>query len=72
MNIVLGPAGTRGYDDLRRRAGHEPIGEGLRPAVADPGDLVRRHESLAREHDCIVIETMHRAIELDRGLGWER
>jgi hypothetical protein len=29
-------------------------------------------ETLARPHDRIVIETMHRAIELDRGLGWER
>ena len=72
IKIVLEPAGTRGYDDLRRRASHEPIGEGLRPAVADPGDLVRMLESLGREHDRIVIETMHRAIELDRGLGWER
>jgi hypothetical protein len=72
IKIVLEPAGTRGYDDLRRRARHEPIGEGLRPAVADPGDLVRMLESLGRDHDRIVIETMHRAIELDRGLGWER
>ena len=69
---MLEPAGTRGYEDLRHRADREPIGEGLRPAVADPGDLVRMLESLGREHDRIVIETMHRAIELDRGLGWER
>jgi hypothetical protein len=72
IKIVLEPAGTRGYDDLRRRADHQPIGEGLRPAVADPGDLVRMLEALGREHDRIVIETMHRAIELDRGLTWER
>jgi hypothetical protein len=72
IRLVPEPAGTRGYEDLRRRATREPIGEGLRPAVADPGDLVRMLESLGREHDRIVIETMHRAIELDRGLGWER
>jgi hypothetical protein len=72
IKIVLEPAGTRGYDDLRRRADHAPIGEGLRPAVADPGDLVRMLEALGREHDRIVIETMQRAIELDRGIGWER
>jgi hypothetical protein len=72
IKIVLEPAGTRGYDDLRRRAGREPIGEGLRPPVADPGDLVRMLESLGHEHDRVVIETMRRAIELDRGLGWER
>ena len=69
---MLEPAGTRGYDDLRHRATREPIGEGLRPAVADPGDLVRMLEALGREHDRVVIETMQRAIELDRGLGWER
>ena len=48
IKIVLEPAGTRGYEDLRRRAGHEPSVEGLRPAVADPGDLVRMLESLGR------------------------
>ncbi len=72
IKIVLEPAGTRGYDDLRHRATREPIGEGLRPAVADPGDLVRMLEAHGREQDRVVIETMQRAIELDRGLGWER
>ena len=69
---MLEPAGTRGYDDLRRRGTREPIGEGLRPLVADPGDLVRMLEAHGREQDRVVIETMQRAIELDRGLGWER
>jgi hypothetical protein len=72
IKVVLEPAGTRGYGDLRRRATREPIGEGLRPLVADPGDLVRMLNTLGREQDRIVIETMQRAIELDRGLGWER
>jgi hypothetical protein len=72
IRLVPEPAGTRGYDDLRHRATREPIGEGLRPAVADPGDLVRMLESLGRPHDRIVTETMHRAIELDRGMTWDR
>jgi hypothetical protein len=72
IKIVLEPTGTRGYEDLRHRADRLPIGEALRPAVADPGDLVRMLEALGREHDRIVIETMHRAIEIDRGLTWER
>jgi|tagenome__1003787_1003787.scaffolds.fasta_scaffold20757949_4 hypothetical protein len=72
IKIVLEPAGTRGYDDLRHRADHEPIGEGLRPAVADPGDLVRMLEALGRDTDRLTIETMQRALELDRGLSWER
>ena len=72
MKIVLEPAGTRGYDDLRHRATREPIGEGLRPPVADAGDLVRMLEALGREHDRPTIETMQRVLELDRGLSWER
>jgi hypothetical protein len=72
IKIVLEPDGTRGYDDLRHRADHEPIGEGLRPAVADPGDLVRMLEALGRDRDRFTIETMQRAIEIDRGLSWER
>jgi hypothetical protein len=72
IKIVLEPTGTRGYDDLRRRGTREPIGEGLRPLVANPGDLVRMLDAHGREQDSIVIETMQRAIELDRGLGWER
>lgn len=72
LKVVLEPAGTRGYDDLRHRANREPIGEGLRPAVANPADLVRMLESLGREHDRIAIDTMQRILELDRGLSWER
>ncbi len=72
VNIVLEPQGTRGYNDLRRRATHEPIGEGLRPKVAGAGDLVRMLEALGRDNDRLVIETMQRVVELDRGLSWER
>jgi hypothetical protein len=71
VNIVLEPEGTRGYNDLRRRATHEPIGEGLRPSVAGAGDLVRMLEALGRDRDRLVIETMQRVVELDRGLGWD-
>ena len=72
VKIVLEPAGTRGYDDLRHRATREPIGEGLRPPVAGAGDLVRMLEALGREHDLPTIATMQRILELDRGLSWER
>ena len=72
VKIVLEPAGTRGYDDLRHRATREPIGEGLRPPVAGAGDLVRMLEALGREHDLPTIATMQRVLELDRGLSWER
>jgi hypothetical protein len=67
LNIVAHPLGTRGYDDLRRRANREPLGEGLRPRVAHPADLVRMldaHDVPTR--DPHVLETMRRMLELER------
>ncbi|HZO96767.1 MAG TPA: hypothetical protein VFB42_05290 [Gaiellaceae bacterium] len=29
-------------------------------------------DALSREHDRVMSETMHRAIDLDRGFTWER
>jgi hypothetical protein len=72
IKIVREPEGTRGYDDLRRWARMEPIGEGLRINVASPGDLVRMMSALGREPDELKIETMRRVVELDRGLTIER
>jgi hypothetical protein len=72
IKIVREPEGTRGYDDLRRWARYEPIGEGLRINVASPGDLVRMMSALGREPDELKIETMRRVVELDRGLSIER
>jgi hypothetical protein len=42
------PAGTRGYDDLRRRADREPLGRGLRPQIASADDLARTLGALDR------------------------
>jgi hypothetical protein len=72
INVVPIPDGTRGYDDLRRAARHEPIGRGLRVPVASPGDLVRMLSALGRKQDELRIETMQRVVERDRGLSWER
>jgi hypothetical protein len=72
IKLVLEPAGTRGYEDLRIRANREPLGQGVRPAVASPGDLVRMMEALNRQPDPLVLETMRRVLELDRRLTLER
>jgi hypothetical protein len=69
--VVPEPAGTRGYRDLRRRARPLHLGEGLRPRVADPGDLVRMIEALGRPEDTPALEAMRRVVELDRGVGLE-
>jgi hypothetical protein len=69
LKIVPEPEGTRGYDDLRRRATREPIGRGLRPSVASPDDHARMLAALEREQDRVPLQTMQRLIELDRELS---
>jgi hypothetical protein len=68
LKIVPEPAGTRGYDDLRRRAIREPLGQGLRPSVASADDHARMLAVLAREQDRSALQTMQRVIELEHGL----
>jgi hypothetical protein len=67
LNLVPEPVGTAGYDDLRRGASREPLGRGVRPSVAAPGDLVRMLAALDREQDRGPLQAMRRLIELDRG-----
>jgi hypothetical protein len=68
LKIVPEPEGTRGYDDLRRRATREPIGRGLRPSVASRDDHARMLAALDRERDRIPLQTVQRLIELEREL----
>ena len=67
LKIVPEPAGTRGYDDLRRRAERAPLGRGLRPSVASADDHARMLAVLARERDRSALQTMERVIELEHG-----
>jgi hypothetical protein len=69
VKVVPFPEGTRGYEDLRRAAIREPIGRGLRPSVASPGDLARMLGALGREEDIPKLVMMRRLIELERGRG---
>jgi hypothetical protein len=66
VKIVLEPAGTQGYDDLRRGATHEPLGRGVRPAVASLGDQARMLAALDRGRDQQALQTVRRLIELER------
>ena len=69
LTIVPEPAGTRGYDDLRRRAMAQPLGRGLRPSVASLDDHARMLATLAREQDRQPYRTLQRRLELDRGIS---
>lgn len=69
LRVVPVPAGTRGYDDLRRAAVREPLGQGLRPAVAAKGDLARMLSALGRDEDAEKLRQLRRLIELEHELG---
>jgi hypothetical protein len=69
LQVIPVPAGTRGYDDLRRAAVREPIGHGLRPAVASKGDLARMLSALGREEHAEKLHQLRRLIELEHELG---
>lgn len=69
LKIVPEPAGTQGYDDLRRRAERPPIGQGLRPAVASVDDHARMLAALDREQDSQPLEVLQRLIEIEHEIG---
>jgi len=69
LKLVPEPAGTRGYDDLRRRAEREPLGRGLRPQVASADDLARMLGALDREQDIERLLRLRRLMNLERQLS---
>lgn len=74
LKIVSQPAGTRGYEDLRRAATHEHLGKGVRPQVASVGDLIRMAGALGRDSDLAAVQQLRRIVEIQRelGIGLER
>ena len=72
LKVVPEPAGTRGYDDLRRHAKREPIGQGLRPSVASLDDHARMLAALDRDQDHEPLLMIRRLIELEHGLDHGR
>jgi hypothetical protein len=72
LKIVPEPAGTAGYDDLRRAAAREPLGSGVRPSVASVGDLSRMLAARGRESDLPRLRSLRRLAELEQRRGLER
>lgn len=66
LKLVPEPAGTRGYDDLRRAASREPLGRGVRPSVASIGDLARMVSALGDEDRIPQLMQLRRLVELER------
>lgn len=72
LRIVPEPWGTRGYDDLRIRAGRENLGRGFRPAVASVVDCVRMLDASERDPDADRLFRLRRLMELERELAPSR
>ena len=74
MKVVFEPEGTNGYEDLRRAASREPLGQGVRPSVASLGDLARMLGARGRELDLENLRMLRRLIALERTRErtWER
>ncbi len=73
LQLVASAAGTRGgYDDLRRGATREHIGQGLRPTVASTADLARMAAALGRDQDLQRLGQLRRIMELEVGLHRRR
>jgi hypothetical protein len=67
LKVVAEPAGTRrGFEDLRRAATREHIGEGLRPQVASVADLARMSAAMAHERELAGPTGRESARELER------
>jgi hypothetical protein len=66
LKLVPEPAGTRGYDDLRRAATREPLGRGVRPSVASIGDLARMLSALRDDERLPQLLQLRRLTELER------
>jgi hypothetical protein len=68
LDICFVPSGTRGYDDLRREASLELIGEGLTVAVASLRDVIRSKEAAGRPKDLGQLPLLRQTLEQIRRL----
>ena len=62
LGLCFEPAGTRGYDDLRRHALEIEIRE-TRVVIASLADVIRSKEAAGREKDRLQLPTLRRLLE---------
>ncbi|HWC05940.1 MAG TPA: hypothetical protein VG799_01695 [Gemmatimonadota bacterium] len=66
LDVTLEPAGTAGYEDLRRHAIRIEI-RGTTIVVASLADVVRSKEAAGREKDRLTLPTLRRLLERLQG-----
>jgi hypothetical protein len=65
LDLMFSPAGTQGYDDLRRGARRERIA-GVSVAVSALADVIRSKEAANREKDSMQLPILRRTLEAIR------
>lgn len=63
LDVAFSPAGTAGYDDLRRNATSVDLGGDLVVQVAGLADVIRSKEAAGREKDRAQLPLLRRALE---------
>jgi hypothetical protein len=63
LDLCFTPAGTRGYDDLRREASRVRLGRGLSVVVASLRDVIRSKEAAGRDKDLAQLPLLRRTLE---------
>jgi hypothetical protein len=71
LNIILTPAGTNGYDDLRRKAIREPLGFGVRTTLASLDDIIRTTAAHGGKTAEARLPRLHRLLDLAQTIGPE-
>jgi hypothetical protein len=66
FDLVFEPAGTRGYDDLRRSAVELDVGLEQRVLVASLVDLIRMKEAAGRAKDQAALPALRQTLEVIR------
>lgn len=66
LDLVYMPAGTRGFDDLRRQAIELDLGTGKPVLVASLVDVIRMKEAAGRPKDEAVLPALRQTLEVIR------
>ncbi|MBA2297992.1 MAG: hypothetical protein H0W14_08140 [Actinobacteria bacterium] len=72
LDLVFRPAGTEGYDDLKRDASETELAEGLVVAVASLRDVIRSKETSNRIKDQAQLPALRQTLEVIRRRERER
>jgi hypothetical protein len=63
LDITVRPDGTDGYEDLRRTAHRQPLGDGLYIMVAALRDVIRSKTAAGRAKDLDALPALHAALQ---------